>query len=333
MKKFIPSVLSAIVATLISSTVFGGALDTKVVGGDASWVAHVDVKAILTSELGKMFLAAVEKKEGFAKGIIDIKKHLGCDPLKDVRGMTAYGPRLGDRDAVIVLDATVVGDKPIAALKEKESYKSEKYGEHAIHQWAEKKRHGDNAESSFACFYDKKTVVFATGLKRLQGALDVLDGKADNLAKTNAIKALPDASGGAFFILAADKIAFPEGKARRAAILQRVSAVSAQCGEADGGAFVNVSVLAGNDKDATNMRRFVQGFLAFGEMTRQQEKFAALQDLGEKIEVAGEGKEVRVDASIPVKSVVRILTFIEENRAGFKSSKHRPRPDDTKERQ
>ena len=311
MKKLI---LSAIVTTLISSTVFGGALNTKVVGGDACWVAHADIEAILTSELGKMFLAAAEKKEGFAKGIESMKKHLGCDPLKDIRGITAYGPQLGDRDAVVVADATVAGDKLIDLLKEKESYKSDKHGEHVVHQWTDAGKHGDKGESSYACFYDNKTVVIATGLKRLTGALDVLDGKADNLAKTNAIKSLPEAAQGAFFVLAADKIAFPKGKAPRAAIMRNVSAASVQGGEADGGVFVNASVAAGSEKDAVNMRAFIVGFLALSEMVRQQEKFADLKDLGEKINVGGKGAEVRVDAAIPVKSVVRILTFIQKHR-------------------
>jgi len=310
-------ILSAIVTTLISSTVFGGPLNTKVVAGDASWVAHADIDAILTSELGKMFLAAAEEKEGFAKGIEMMKKQVGCDPLNDIRGITVYGPRLGDRDAVVVVDATVAGDKLIDLLKEKESYKSEEYGRHVVHHWTEVKKHSDEAENSYACFYDNKTVVIATGLKRLQAGLDVLDGKADNLAKTNAIESLPEVGKGAFFVLAADKIAFPKGKAPRAAILQRVSAVSVQGGEVDGGMFMSASVLAGSEKDAVNMRKFIQGFLALGEMLRQQEKFADLQDLGEKIDVGGEGKEVRVNAAIPVKSVIRILTFMEAYRKEF----------------
>ena len=328
--------LSAIATTLIfsiSSTVLGGALNTKVVGGDASWVAHVDVEAILTSELGKMFLVAAEKKEGFAKGIEEIKKHLGCDPLEDIRGVTAYGPQLGRRDAVIVVDATVAADKLVDLLKAKDSYKSDKHGEHVVHHWTEVKKHSDEIESSYACFYDNKTVVIATGLKRLTAALDVLDGKADNLAKTRAIESLPEAAKGAFFVLAADRIAFPKGKAPRAAVLQKVSVIAVQGGEADGDVFLSASVLAGSEKDAVNMRQFVRGFLALSEMFRQQEKFADLQDLGEKIVVGGEGKEVTFDATMPVKSVVRILTFIEDHRDEFKARRRRLRDGDTEEQE
>jgi hypothetical protein len=159
--------------------------------------------------------------------------------------------------------------------------------------------------------------VIATGLKRLKNALDVLDRKADNLAKTNAIESLPEVGKGAFFILAADKVAFPKGKAPRAAVLKGISAVAAQGGEADGSVFVSVRVFAGSEEDAVNMRALVQGFLALSVMMRQQEKFAELKDLGEKIDVGGKGKEVQVGATIPVKSVARILTFMQENRDAF----------------
>jgi len=53
-------------------------------------------------------------------------------------------------------------------------------------------------------------------------------------------------------------------------------------------------------------------------MIRQQDKFAALQNLGEKIEIGGEGKDVTVGASISVESFVKVLTFIHENRAGLR---------------
>jgi hypothetical protein len=330
MTRFVSSIIAV---TLISSTVFGGALDTKVVGGDASWVAHVDVEAIMASELGKMFLTAAEQKEGFANGLEAIKKQIGCDPLKDIRGVTAYGPRLGDRDGVVVFDATVAGDKLTDLLKEKESYKADEYGKHTVHQWTEKTRRRDTVETRYGCFYDNKTIVIATARKGLEGALDVLDGKSDSLAKTKAVEALPDPAKGTFFILGADKIAIPKRRRRRAAMLQRVSAVSMQGGESDGGVFFNANVVAGSEADAVNMRTFIQGFLALSEMTRQQEKFAPLQDLGEKIEISGKGKNVQIAASIPVKSVLRILAFVDEQRGKIKSGNEESQTKDTEDRE
>jgi len=319
--------ICAVAAMLMSSTVFGGALDTKVVAGDANWVAHIDVEAVLSSELGKMFLAKAEEKEGFAQGILDIKKMMGFDPLEDIRGITVYGPRLGNEEGVVVVDATIASDKLIDLLKANASYKADSYGKHTVHQWTEDKNPRAKGQKRFACFYDNKTIVVATGLKSLETSLDVLDGKSDTLAKTKAIGSLPESAKGAFMVLAADKIEFPKGKAPRAAMLQRVTAVSLQCGESEGQLFAVASVLAGSEEDADNMRKLANGFLAFGEMMRGQEEFAGLKDLGEKIEIGGKGKEVRLDATISVKSVLKVLAFIEDNQ----KAKRTKRAEETRE--
>jgi len=314
------SIFSATIVTLVCSAAFGGALDSSVVCGEASWVAHVDIEAMLASETGKMFLAASEAREGHAKRMATLKEYVACDPLKDIRGVTIYGSQLGVHDAAVIADATVDSEKLITTLKTKASYKTVEHGKHAVHQWADKMR-GDNTASSFACFYDKNTVVFGTSLKRIGGALDVLDAKSDTLAKTKAIKSLPEASKGAIFTLAADKIVFPQGRAPRAAMLKKVSSLAIQFGEGAEGLFISSSMQAGSVEDAVNMRKFIQGFVALSNMVRQQEQFAMLRDLGEKITVGGDGAQVNVDASLPVKSLVRILTFIDENHKARRADK------------
>jgi hypothetical protein len=323
-------ILTVLATMLISSPLLGAPLNTKVVAGDASWVAHCDIEAILTSEVGKMFLAAAEKKEHFGKGIAWMKENLGCDPLQDIRGITAYGPRLGDRDGVIVADVTLATDKVIDLLKKNETYKSEQNGKHVIHQWVDDKKD----ENVFACFYDNKTIAVSGSVKMLIAALDVLDGKADNLAKTKAIKML-SVSEGAFFVLAADKVAFPKGKAPRAVALQGITSISVQGGEAEGSLFFNASVVAGSETDADNMRIFIQGMLALSTMMRQQEQFADLKDLGEKISVNGKGKDVTIDATLPVKSAVRLLEFAKTQREAHmkrRDRKHAPKDDDATEK-
>jgi hypothetical protein len=97
--------------------------------------------------------------------------------------------------------------------------------------------------------------------------------------------------------------------------------------------FFNAIVEAGSETDAVNMRTFIQGFLALSEMTRQQEKFAPLQDLGEKIEISGKGKDVQIAASIPVKSVLRILAFVDEQRGKIKSGNEESQTKDTEDRE
>ncbi|MBT3201069.1 MAG: hypothetical protein HN350_14300 [Phycisphaerales bacterium] len=320
MKIMKKTILSTMMVTLICSAAFGGALDSKVVCGEASWVAHVDIEAMLASETGKMFLAAAEAREGYAKRMATLAEHVACDPLKDIRGVTIYGSQLGVHDAAVIFDATADSKKLITTLKTKTAYKTVEHGKHTVHQWTDKMR-GDKTASDFACFYDKNTVVFGTSIKRIGGALDVLDTKSDTLAKTQAIKSLPEASKGAIFTLAADKIVFPEGRAPRATMLKKISSLAIEFGESAEGLFVSSNMQAGSEEDAVNMRKFIQGFVALSNMVRQQEKFAMLRELGEKITVGGDGKQVSVDASLPVKSLVRILTFIDENHKARRADK------------
>ncbi|MCP4376461.1 MAG: hypothetical protein GY794_09835 [bacterium] len=297
-------ILTVLATMLFSSPLLGAPLNTKVVAGDAAWVAHCNIEAILGSEVGKIFLAAVEKKKELGVAIDWMKTNLGCDPLKDIRGITAYGPRLGDQDGVVVADVTLAADKIIDHLTMNETYKSETNGKNVIHQWVD----DDKGKKVFACFYDNKTIVASGNAKMLATALDVLDRKADSQAKTKSIKKL-SVSKGAFFVLAANKVAFPKGKAPHAVALQGITSVSLQAGESKGTLFLNARVVAGSETDADNMRTFIQGMLALSMMIRQQEQFAELNNLGEKIKVNGKGKDVTIDATLPVKSAVRLLEF------------------------
>jgi len=318
-------VYSAILMAVMSSAAFGGGLNTKVVPGDTGWVAHVNIEAILKSDLGKAFLAKAEEKEGFGKGILAIKEKLGIDPLNDIRGITLYGPEFGQQAGVAVIDATVAADKLIDIIKAKEGYKTAKHGDHVVHQRTDERPKDGEGATHHGCFYDNKTVVVGSTRKLLTAALDVLDGESEPLAKTKAIESLPEPAKGAFVVMATDKIKFPAGKAPQAAILKGVTAASLQAGEDEGSLFLSVSLIAGNAEDALNMRKIVQGFVALFQVMRQQEKFAELQDLGDKIAVGGQGAEVRVDASIPVKSMLRVLEFISEHRKEFPVRKHRRR--------
>jgi len=320
-------VCSMIVMAVMSSAVCGGELNTKTGAGVGAWVAHIDIEPILGSKLGKTFLAKAEEKEKFAKGIAAMKEKLGIDPLNDIRGITMYGPEFGEHAGVAVIDATVAADKLTDIIKEKDGYKTEKHGDHVVHQWTDK-RHDDKAVTMYGCFYDNKTVAIGTSLKLLTTALDVLDGEAESLAKTNAIESLPEPAKGTFVVMATDKLKLPAGKAPQAAILKRVTAASLQAGESRGSVFLSVCLTAGDAEDAANMRMIAQGSIALFQIMRQQEKFADLQDLGEKIQVAGEGREVRLDASIPVESLLKVLEFVSERRDRFGPRKHRQRGDD-----
>jgi len=320
------TVLAVSVAMAVPA--MGGGLVTKQVDGGAGWVLHFDVEAMLRSDLGKFILDEIDKKEEAQSKLADFRKTMGFDPLEAIRGVTLYGPQAGEQAGVAIIDALVDQEKLLSLLQANETYKKLSYGDYVVHQWTDKprprRRHRDAEEEPddelipgrmhFGCFYDEDTIVIASDARLLERALDVLDGERDSLAKTAALATLPKALPGAFVIAAAEGIKAPVAKHRRgAAMFKNVSAASLQAGEADGTLFADIELITETEKQAAQLRQIIQGFVAFAMMMKQNEEFAPLQELGEKITVGGKGTSATIEAGIPTKSLIEAARFLAEH--------------------
>lgn len=304
------------VLVLCVSAAPGGPLKTEQVAGDARWVAHLDVDAVLSSGIAQFVLDEAAKKEEFHAGLAKIEETLGFRPLKDMHGLTLYGREYTKESGVAVIDVAADRDKLLALLLANEEYKKTEYGDHALHQWTDPPRYDEageltrEARGQVGCFYDEGTIVIAPSVKVLQGALDVLDGKAENLAKTKALKMLPAPAKGAFLVAAAEDIELPAEKHPRAALLRKITDGAVQAGESDGSVFADVSVLARTVEEAARIRQVVQGFVALAQMQLQALADEDMPVLGEKITVTGDGKAVRLAATIPTKSLIKAVQFM-----------------------
>ena len=306
---------SALVLVLCVSAAPGGPLKTERVAGDARWVAHIDVDAALTSGTGKVALDEAAKKEKFHAGLEKIRQTLGFRPLKDVRGLTLYGKDYARDMGVAVIDVTAEQDKLLALLVQNEAYKRIEYGDHTLHKWTAQPRCDEEGEvvsegkTHVGCFYDENTIVIASTVELLQAAVDVLDGKAESLAKTKALKMLPVPAEGAFLVAAAEGIRLPKAKHPRAAMLRKITDAAVQIGESDGSVFLKISVLAGSVKKATRIRQVAQGFVALAQMWMQEMADEQMPALGEKIEVTGTENAVQLDATVPTESLIEVLRY------------------------
>ena len=311
MKRFITG---AMVLGLLCSAAMGGGLNTEQVAGDAQWVAHVDVAALLKSGIAQFLLAEAEKKNSFLEGIVKVRETLGFDPLQDVRGITLYGQKVGDKSGVVVLDATAQQDKLLALLLANETYKNIEYGDFAIHQWTDQPK-GDAAldedavaRTRFGCFYDEKTIVIGSSLDLLKGAIDVLAGDRDSLAKTKGLRMLPETVKGGFLVAAAEGIVLPDGAQKpQAAVFRNVTDAAVQIGEDEGQMFADVTMATPTDQKAAQLRTIVQGFVALGQMILQERE--DLPALGEQVEVGGRGNLVQIAASVPTESAIEMVKF------------------------
>lgn len=309
----------AMALTVLASTAFAGPLRTDQVAGDANWVAHFDVAAMLDSGMGKFLLGEAQKKADFVNKVTDLRQNFGFDLTRDVRGVTLYGKKVGPKAGVIVLDMTVDQQKVLELLAANETHKEIKYGDRTLHKWTDPAKVGPEGEeipgkTSFGVFYDAKTVVVASGPGLLKNAIDVLDGKVDNLAKTKGLPMLPKSVAGEFMVAAASGIELPALAAKpKVPALRDITDISLQAGENRDGTFAEVVAIVSDIKKATQLRNVVQGFVALGQMMMAERE--DLPVLGEKITVNGTDHAVSISAAVPTDSLIEMLKFLRDRAA------------------
>ena len=310
MNKFAVSLMAVV---LIASPLFAGPLNKEKVAGDASWVAHVDVDALLKSELGKFVLDKAAEKDEFLDGLAQIQEVFGLDLLKDIRGLTLYGGKIGDDQGVVIADATLDADKVLPLLRENATYRAIEHGDRVLHQWTDKAKGDKPAKTQTGCFYDAKTIVVGSTVELVKKAIAVLDGEAANLAKTGALSNLPKPVAGAFLVAAAEGIDLSsKEKHPEAAVFRSVTSGILQVGEVDGVLFATLALGAKNAEDAANIRQMAQGFVAIFKMGMQEKLPEELQNLGEKITVGGSDTTAQLDVSLPTESAIKLVKQLKE---------------------
>jgi len=307
-----------LIPLLCCSAVTAGSLDTQKVAADAKWVAHLDVEALLKSAIGKFILGEAEKKDSFIDGIAKIREALGFDPLTDVRGITLYGKKFGDESGVVLFDATVDQQKLLTLLEANEGHKTIQYGDYTLHEWIEapKQPKGDDegllagaGKTKFGCFYGQKLVVIASSVELLKGAIDVLDGKGENLAKSKGLAMLPKSADGEFLVVAAEQIELPAKASKpKTALARNITDAAAQLGEVKGVLFLNISVVTKTAEKATQLCRAAQGLIAIGQLGLQEDPNAPV--LGEKIEVTPHDTTAHLSATMPTESFIKLLKYL-----------------------
>lgn len=321
--------LTAIAATflILASTAFAGPLKTSQVAGDANWVAHLDIAEMLDSGLGKFILAEAQKNPDFVFQAAELREGFGFDITRDVRGITLYGPAVGQKDGVVVIDITVDQGKVIELLSQNETYKTVKYGAHVVHIWTDPPKTGPRGETipsktHYGTFHGNNTAVAASKLDLLKKALDVLDGEGQSLAESKALPMLPKPVAGEFMVAAGNGVPLPPaphpgpgGPDRpepHEMVLRNASLMSFQAGEDDEGTFATLVAEADNAKKANQIRNVVRGLTALVQMSLADREDLPL--LNEKVTVAGEGTEVRVSLSAPTKSLIDMIEALRERR-------------------
>jgi hypothetical protein len=322
----------AFAAVLFStSLLLAGPVDQKQISADAKWAVHADVEALLASDTGKFVLAEIEKQPQAQAGLKVFATTFGIDLTKDIKGITLYGADFSDKTGVAIINCKFDKDKLTTILKTNPTYKESKLGERTVHQWQDQAPAGKAADkdkapaeeatakpTKYGVFFADDLAVITQDRDVLAVALDVLDGKKDNLTKGALAKALTAPKGAFLTGALCDLAQAAKGKPEpQAALFKKMDSATLVAGEDAGKVFAHLSVTAVDAQTATDLRKMADGFLAFLDLAKDMQNEAgqhaipaSLSAIIKDVKVASDGATVNADLSTDSKNVVEFLNMM-----------------------
>ena len=286
--------LTAAALVLGATPVLGDVLNPGIVDGRARVLIHLDMLALTETTLFK--LAYEELAVDIDAALLEFEEETGLDPLRDLRSVTVYSNDIEKDHWVALLRANERLDAAFERLQRKPGYAEVTHGARTLHSITE----GD--QQWFGYLYDSRPAgerlfVISEGVDALVAAIDVIEGKRENLAQVEqaAVESAPRP--GATLFVSADRGLGSFGDfAPSSEVSQLVTGVLFECGEAEEVLFARLRLTAASEKDARDIRDIIQGGLAIASLIAGRAEGAeVLDEFVRALEVEQERKVVTVD--------------------------------------
>ncbi len=311
--------VAALCAVLVAAgAASAGGVDRAHVSAKAKWVVHLDVAGLLGSGLGEHLLKRLAEPDAAAK-LNGFVRLFNFDPTRDLSAITLYGESYDPAGGVAIIKAQVDRERLMTLLEVNEGREVSQYGKHELYRWFQKPEGKGDDGVRWGAFHGEDLVVIGREKKVLQEALDVLDGKADSLAKVRTATVLPAALRGSFFQVAGEGFSVPKGAEPKAAVLRKLAALAMDVGEVRGELFIDIVLTAKAEKDAQQVRDILRGMLALANLAQEQaaeqgKPVGPWAPVLKGMEVGGRGTGVELHAAAAMKDVTALLIHLAEQR-------------------
>ena len=296
---------------LVASTSFAGPANKSAIPDTAKWVVHVDVSAVTASGIANGIMGLITGKDSPIPAAKIAKAIEGWKLLGNAHSVTLYGPSSDETQAVVLFTSKFTEEQIKSAAKIDAQSKTTAHGNHVIYTFAGKSRGGEPRDH-YGCIFDNTTVVAGASLAQVKAALDVLDGKAKCLGRTNPLSEMLTPSKGSFGIVAAvdvntmvaaaikDKPAIQDKPGTQ--MVAKVQDLRLENGETGGNLYLtaNASMLA--EEDAKAIETMLNGLIAMGMFKAAKDKDA--MTLLQAIKVDRKGRNVGVGMELPVETIL-----------------------------
>jgi hypothetical protein len=267
------SIAFALMVATAAGVGFAGQIAPADVAPGARWVVHVDVEALVASQMGQYAIAQIQQ-QGLSDKLQGFIVKFGSDPTKDLAGVTLYGTGFDLASGVAIFKGKFDKPKLFDLLNQNEGHEQTAYGNYAIHRWVEpphQMRHPGGQYGGFkddgvrvGAFRNEDTIVIGHSAGALTAALDVLDGKGAGTADV-----IPKVAPGTIFLAAGKDFQAAQRPTRQSWMLQGISGGVVQAGESSGTSFLNVALTARSAEDGDRIRQMLNGLLAFASAMAQ----------------------------------------------------------------
>ena len=275
--------------------------DFAQVPAESDWFVHIDMDALHDSTaFQQVFKKAGLRWKSIGVQLDNVKKQYGMDLAKDLHGMTVYGPRPSQRNAVLVMRADWAAEtfRQKIVLAPNHSVGTE--GACEIHRFTQKD--GGRDRPVAAAFWKQGTFVFGQSTADVQSSLGVLDGKQPSLSGSSGPLAADVPPG---TILVARMTRVGDRLPVQSPLLKQTEGIDFVCGENDAKWFVRGKLKTKSPETAQQVKQVAEGLLALARL-RLADDPASLKLL-ERMELRLDDRTVELDFRAPAADVARIM--------------------------
>lgn len=303
-------------ASLLSLTLIAplhaGGFDASRVPADAVAVAHVDVEALIRSQLW----AEIQRMNPEVSLDLDLGEHhpalAGIQPLRHVRSVTVFASDVAKERfaALLHVDARLEGALQVAMALD--PYEALEVNGRSIHSWSD-----DGDERVFAYVHpagDDRLILVSNDTQLLGKGLAVLTSGGASLASSpHAVMRASAQSGAILFAASAEPLTKLGEIDASSSVAQLVQGAVIQLGETGGAVFGNVSLVTEKPEDSLRLSQVLQGLTALASLAAENaEQAQALQRLVSGLRFQANGSQLFVEFRYDLASLMQEIKQLEE---------------------
>jgi len=293
---------------LLAIAAVAGSLQPSNVMSDPVWVVHLDLDSLRQTSIGRQLLVELDKPEA-QKKLEAFQSVFNLDPRKDLHGVTLYSATKSEPDGVALAYGDFDSERLLTLVQANQDYEVTAHGTNKIHSWIdEKKKSRDGDQRTFGAIHGGKVLILGRKESRIAEALDVLNGKQQNLSTNKTFAQLGAGGTGAFLTGGARALELP-GNDLGAAVLNQAKLVLLNARETQDQAELKLTVETANAETAKQVGDVCRGLVAV--LTLQTDKPEAVK-LAKAIAVDQNVSAVLVKFTMPTGDLIDLI----KSRAG-----------------